>query len=79
MPAPPEHPRDLNEMTPVRVEKNPTETGKHSVAFTRPVALEVPAGQRVGELDPRGQKLPGGQMLPVTPSSGEGDDAPITQ
>ena len=67
-------------MTPVSVEKNPTETGKHSVEFVSPVALEkVPAGQRVGELDPWGQKLPGGQMLPVTPSSGVGDDAPITQ
>jgi hypothetical protein len=53
MPPPPEHPRDLNEITPVSVEKNPTETGRHSVEFVNPVELEkVPAGQRVGELDP---------------------------
>jgi hypothetical protein len=70
----------LNEITPVSVEKNPTETGKHSVAFVNPVALEkVPAGQRIGELDPWGQKLPAGQIFPVTPSSGVGDDAPMTQ
>jgi hypothetical protein len=50
---PPEHPRDLNEITPVSVEKKPTETGRHSVEFVNPVELEkVPAGQRVGELDP---------------------------
>ena len=80
MPTPPEHARDLNKMTPVSVEKNPTETGKHSVEFVSPVALEkVPAGQRVGELDPWGQKLPAGQILPVTPSSGVGDDAPLAQ
>jgi hypothetical protein len=47
------HPRDLKEITPVSVEKNPTETGKHPVEFVNPVALEkVPAGQAVGALDP---------------------------
>jgi hypothetical protein len=67
-------------MTPVSVEKNPTETGKHSVEFVSPVEFEkVPAGHRVGELDPSGQKFPAGQMLPVLPSRGVGDDAPITQ
>jgi hypothetical protein len=36
---------DLKDMTPVSVEKNPTETGKHCVEFINPVALEkVPAG-----------------------------------
>ena len=80
MPPPPTHPRDLNDITTVSVEKNPTETGKHPVEFVNPVALEkVPAGQRVGELDPWGQKLPPGQILPVTPSSGVGDDAPLAQ
>jgi hypothetical protein len=43
-------------MTPVSVEKNPTETGKHSVEFVSPVALEkVPAGQRLGAADFLGQ------------------------
>jgi hypothetical protein len=47
------HPRDLNEITPVSVEKNPTDTGKHSVEFVSPVALEkVPAGQGIGALEP---------------------------
>jgi hypothetical protein len=67
-------------MTPVSVEKNPTETGKHSEEFVSLVELEkVPAGHGVGALDPSGQKLPGGQTWPVIPSSGVGDDAPITQ
>jgi hypothetical protein len=36
---------DLKDMTPVSVEKNPTETGKHCVEIVNPVALEkVPAG-----------------------------------
>jgi hypothetical protein len=43
-------------MTPVSVEKNPTETGKHCVEFVSAVEFEkVPAGHRVGELDPSGQ------------------------
>ena len=53
MPTPPEHARDLNKMTPVSVEKNPTETGKHSVEFVSPVALEkVPAGHSLQENAP---------------------------
>jgi len=65
---------------PIPAQYCPAGQSKQSSGASLPSFIaNLPAGHTTGTIDPLGQYLPTGQMLPVIPSVGVGFPAPLVQ